>query len=44
MLKLSKVPLDICGLKEYPALVIPMEVENGPNWYDTKVWEGCKVA
>jgi uracil-DNA glycosylase family 4 len=44
MLRLSKIPMDICGLKDVPPLVIPFEIENGPNWYDTKLWEGCKAA
>lgn len=36
MNELSKIPMDICGLKDVPPLIIPMEIETGPNWYETK--------
>ncbi len=39
MLKLSRIPMDICSLKEYPPLTIPFEVEIGSSWYNTKLFE-----
>jgi DNA polymerase-1 len=39
ILKMSKIPLDICGDKNVEPLVIPMEFKKGDDWYNLEEFE-----